>query len=70
MSLVEYELRFYELYMLATIILSTKYKRIHCIIRGLRLLIHKATQSFVTLGESFTDIVEHFYTIEEMDYEA
>ena len=68
--MAECQARFHELAWYATKILATKYERIRCFVRGLNLPLRKATQNFVNLRKSFTEIANHIHTIEEMNYEA
>lgn len=40
-------------------IIISEYERIHCFFRRLRLFIHMSTQSWVIVGRSLVDVLEH-----------
>ena len=70
MTVSEYEARFHELSMHATMILPTEEERVRCFVRGLRLQLRIETQSLVSAGRSFLDVVDHARTIEQLRREA
>jgi len=70
MSVAEYEIRFHELSCHADMILSTEEERVRCFVRGLRLQLRLETQSLVSVGRFFLDVVDHTSTIEYLRREA
>ncbi|XP_015169165.1 uncharacterized protein [Solanum tuberosum] len=70
MTVLEYEARFHELSRHAAMILPTEEERVRCFVRGLRLQLRIQTQSLVSAGRSFLDVVDHVRTIEQLRREA
>ncbi|XP_049400026.1 uncharacterized protein LOC125864110 isoform X3 [Solanum stenotomum] len=70
MTVSEYEARFHELSRHAAMILPTEEERVRCFVRGLRLQLRIETQSLVSAGRSFLDVVDHARTIEQLRREA
>jgi len=70
MSVAEYETRFHELSRYAEMILPTEEERVRCFVRGLRLQLRLETQSLVSAGRSFLDVVDHASTMEHLRREA
>ncbi|XP_015159123.1 uncharacterized protein [Solanum tuberosum] len=70
MTVSEYEAQFHELSRHAAMILPTEEERVRCFVRGLRLQLRIETQSLVSAGRSFLDVVDHARTIEQLRREA
>ncbi|XP_015169465.1 uncharacterized protein [Solanum tuberosum] len=70
MTVSEYEARFHELSRNAAMILPTKEETVRCFVRGLRLQLRIETQSLVSAGRSFLDVVDNVRTIEQLCHEA
>ena len=70
MSVKEYETRLHELSRHAEMILPTEEERVRCFVRGLRLQLRLETQSLVSAGRSFLDVVDHASTMEHLRREA
>ncbi|KAH0646331.1 hypothetical protein KY284_034215 [Solanum tuberosum] len=70
MSMAKYETRFHELSRHAGMILPTEEERIRFFVRGLRLQLRLETQSLVSAGQYFLDIIDHASTMEHLRREA
>lgn len=69
-TITEYEAHFHELSKYETSILDTKYERVRCFVRGLRLPIRMATQSLVVIGRTFAKVSEHAKVMKEIHRES
>lgn len=68
--IAEYEAHVYELSRNTTFVLDIEYERVCCFIKGLRLPIRMSTQSLVTTGRSFTEVLDYSQVMKEIHYEA
>lgn len=69
MKVIEYEAYFYELSRYSKSILTIEYKRVYCIIQGLRLHFCMSTQSLVVVGRSFAKVFDHAQHMEEKHHQ-